>query len=117
MIRFTRAQVLPIGVDIGHDSVKMVQVEAVGESLTVTAAAKAPLPAEIKSQPQLRMPVAADLVRQMIRQHSFRGRRIVASLPREAFAEILTRIVAGQYEQVVKRRHRPRPAVGRQPLV
>ena len=27
MIRFTRAHVLPIGVDIGHDSVKMLQLE------------------------------------------------------------------------------------------
>lgn len=83
MIRFTRAHTLPIGVDIGHDSVKMLQVEAVGESLSVTAAAKMPLPPEVKTDPQLRMPLACDLIRQMLRQHPFRGRRIVAALPRE----------------------------------
>ena len=52
MFRLTRAQILPIGVDIGSDSVKMLQVEAVGTNLEVTAAAKMPLPAEAKSQPQ-----------------------------------------------------------------
>jgi type IV pilus assembly protein PilM len=83
MIRFTRAQVLPIGVDIGHDSVKMLQVEAVGNTLEVTAAAKMPLPPEVKSQPHLRMPLASDLIRQMLRQHPFRGRHVVAALPRE----------------------------------
>lgn len=83
MIRFTRAQVLPIGLDIGHDTIKMIQVEVAGDTLTVTAAAKAPMPAEVRAQPELRMAVAADLIKQMFRQHPFRGRRIVASLPRE----------------------------------
>ena len=83
MIRFTRAQVLPIGVDIGHDSVKMLQVEAVGTSLEVTAAARMPLPAQVKTQPELRMSLASDLIRQMLLQHPFRGRQIVAALPRE----------------------------------
>jgi type IV pilus assembly protein PilM len=83
MIRFTRAQVLPIGVDIGHDSVKMLQVEAVGTSLEVTAAAKAPLPASVKTDPASRIPAASDLIRQMLRQHPFKGQKIVAALPRE----------------------------------
>jgi type IV pilus assembly protein PilM len=49
----------------------------------VTAAAKMPLPPEVKTQPHLRMPLASDLIRQMLRQHAFRGRSIVAALPRE----------------------------------
>jgi type IV pilus assembly protein PilM len=83
MIRFTRAQVLPIGVDVGHDSVRMLQVEAVGTSLEVTAAARMALPPEAVTDPARRLPLAADLVRQMLRQHPFRGRRIVAALPRD----------------------------------
>ncbi len=83
MIRLTRAQILPIGVDVGHDSVKMIQLEVIGDSLTVTAAAKMPLPAEVKDQPELRIAVASDLIRQMLRQHPFRGRKVVAALPRE----------------------------------
>jgi type IV pilus assembly protein PilM len=83
MFRVTRAQVLPIGVDIGHDTVKMLQLEVVGDLLTVTAAAKASLPAEVKTQPALRLAAASNLIRQMLRQHPFRGRRVVAALPRE----------------------------------
>ncbi|HEY7115411.1 MAG TPA: pilus assembly protein PilM [Tepidisphaeraceae bacterium] len=83
MIRFTRAQILPIGVDIGHDSVKMLQVEAVGTSLEVTAAAKMPLPPEAREDPQRRLPLACGLIRQMFRQHPFRGRDVVAALPRD----------------------------------
>jgi type IV pilus assembly protein PilM len=83
MIRFTRAQVLPIGVDIGHDSVKMLQLEAVGHSLEVVAAARMPLPPEAAADPTRRLPCAADLVRQMLRQFPFKGRRIVAALPRD----------------------------------
>src|SRR3954470_20131025 len=83
MIRFTRAQTLPIGVDIGHDSVKMLQVEAIGTTLEVTAAAKMPLPPHVREKPELRMPEASNLIRQMLRQHPFRGRNIVAALPRE----------------------------------
>jgi len=83
MIRFTRAQIQPIGVDIGHDSVKMLQVEAVGSSLEVTASAKMPLPASVHGDPSSRVPAAAELIRHMLRQHPFRGRNIVATLPRE----------------------------------
>ena len=46
MIRLTRAQVQPIGLDIGHDSVKLLQLEVVGETLSVTAAARHALPDE-----------------------------------------------------------------------
>jgi type IV pilus assembly protein PilM len=83
MFRLTRSQVLPIGIDIGHDSVKMLQLEVVGDSLTVTAAAKGALPAEVRSKPALRLQAATTLIRQMLRQHPFRGRGVVAALPRE----------------------------------
>jgi len=83
MFRLTRAQILPIGVDIGSDSVKMLQVEAVGTNLEVTAAAKMPLPPEAKSQPELRAALASDLIRRMLHEHPFKGRQIVAALPRE----------------------------------
>jgi len=83
MFRVTRAQVLPIGVDIGHDTVKMLQVEIVGDSLCVTAAAKSQLPLEARSQPGKRLSAASGLIRQMLRQHPFRGRSVVAALPRE----------------------------------
>lgn len=85
MIRLTRSQVQPIGLDLGLDSIKMLQLEVLEQprGLSVVAAAKQPLPEEIRTQPELRLPVAMDLVRQMLRDGAFHGRRIVTCLPRE----------------------------------
>ncbi|HEX8521797.1 MAG TPA: pilus assembly protein PilM [Tepidisphaeraceae bacterium] len=83
MIRLTRSQVQPIGLDIGFDSVKMLQVEVVGEHLSVLAAARQQMTGDARSHPETRVAMAADLIRQMIRQGGFSGRRVVVALPRE----------------------------------
>ena len=83
MIRITPAQVHPIGLDIGSDSVKMLQLERVGDSLSVLAAARQPLPSEARLEPQLRMAMAAEVVRQMLRTRGFRGTEVVACVPRD----------------------------------
>ena len=84
MIRFTRAQVQPIGVDIGSDSVKLLQMEIVGNTLSVVAAARQTLPPAAKSIDLAeRTAAAADVIRQMIRQNPFSCRKIVAALPRD----------------------------------
>ena len=83
MIKLTRSQVQPIGLDVGFDSIKMLQLETVGQSLSVIGAARQPLPDEVRAQPHLRMPLAMDTIRQMLRDRTFSGRRVVAALPRE----------------------------------
>jgi type IV pilus assembly protein PilM len=83
MIRLTRAQVQPIGVDLGADSVKMIQLAVAEESLSVVAAARQPLPDEARAHPEVRLAVSMDLVRQMVRNNGFVGRHIIAALPRE----------------------------------
>src|SRR4051812_38665353 len=85
MIRLTRSQVQPIGLDLGLDSIKMLQLEVVGDqTLSVVAAAKQTLPEEARNQPpEVRLAVSMDLVRQMLRHNQFSGRSIVATLPRQ----------------------------------
>jgi len=83
MIRLTRSQVQPIGMDLGLDSIKMLQLEVAGESLSVVAAAKQSLPEELRQQPEQRAAATMDLLRGMLRSGSFVGRRVVACLPRE----------------------------------
>src|SRR5687768_7149354 len=83
MIRLSRSQVQPIGVDLGADSVRMLQLEVSGRALSVRAAARRELPEEARLDPERRLPAAADLVRQMLRQHGFVGRSVVAAMPRE----------------------------------
>ena len=77
-----KAQVQPIGLDLGLDSIKMLQLETAENSLSVLAAARQQLSAEVRQQPDLHLPAAMDAVRQMLRQNSFNGRHVVACLPR-----------------------------------
>ncbi|HLL88549.1 MAG TPA: pilus assembly protein PilM, partial [Tepidisphaeraceae bacterium] len=85
MFRLTRAQVQPIGVDLGHDAVKMLQVEVVGgDQLRVVAAAREEVPHDVRRDPRGRAAAAADVVRRLLRTGGFHGRRVVAALPREA---------------------------------
>ena len=83
MFGLKRPQTHPIGLDIGHDSVKMIQLERSGETLSVVAAACAVLPTEARANPTERIGMAAGVIRQMFREHAFHGRRVVTSLPRE----------------------------------
>lgn len=82
-MRFARSQVLPIGLDIGADSVKMLQVEPVGEHLSVVASARMPIPDEVRGDAGQHMAYAADLVREMLQTQPFVGKRVVACLPRQ----------------------------------
>lgn len=85
MFRLNHAQPQPIGLDIGHDGIKMLQVEVApaGNTLSVVAATRSVLPAEVRGDHALRMAAAVDLIRQAVRQQPFHGRDVVATLPRE----------------------------------
>lgn len=83
MIRLTRSQVQPIGLDLGADAVKMIQLEVVDNTLSVVAAARQVMPEEARNQPELRLTLAMDAVRQLIRSGQFTGNSVVAALPRE----------------------------------
>jgi len=83
MIRFSRSQVLPIGVDIGFGSVKLLQLEITQDLLKVVAAAREPMPAEAPSDAQSRVAVAVQMIRRMLAGGDFRGKRVITCLPRE----------------------------------
>jgi type IV pilus assembly protein PilM len=90
MFRLTRTQVQPIGLDIGRDAIKMLQLEVVGESsggadksVRATAGALKEFPQEAKLQSQSRMALLPEMLRQMLRQNPFVGRTIATALPRE----------------------------------
>lgn len=105
MLRLMRSQVLPIGVDIGFDSVKMLQLEVADGALAVLCAAKREMPDEARANAELRLPVAIDLIRQMLRQEGFRCRHIVTTLPREMVHVKnlrLPMIPPGELESVVR---------------
>jgi type IV pilus assembly protein PilM len=81
---FDRAQIHPIGLDVGRDGVRMIQLERQGERLSVVSAARGNL--AIPSDNPVTgawLAAAADVVRQLLRWHPFRGCRAVAMLPGE----------------------------------
>jgi type IV pilus assembly protein PilM len=83
----------PIGLDLGHDSVKLLQLEVQGglsgdgnstpRSLAVVAAAKHPIPEEARKSPAQRVELAAEVIQRLLAQQPFVGRNVVATLPRE----------------------------------
>lgn len=83
MFRLTRSQLQPVGIDIGHSGVRMLQLEVVGEHLQVRAAAAESFGPDVLADPALRLPAAVDIIRQLLRQGDFRGREAVVNLPRE----------------------------------
>src|SRR5262245_26213911 len=82
MFQLKRRQILPIGVDIGFESVKLLQCQIVSDELAVVAAARAALPEEARGNSPERLAVAAGLIQKMLQQHPFVGRKIVTCLPR-----------------------------------
>src|SRR5580698_9876220 len=82
-MRLTRSQVQPIGLDIGHDSIKMMQLEVRGQKLAVKAAAKHTLDAETRASTDLVMTTAVDAIRRMVQYREFSGREVIVALPRE----------------------------------
>jgi type IV pilus assembly protein PilM len=83
MLRLTRSTVYPIGLDIGHDSVKVIQLGRAGNSLSVVASAQTTVSVPEDSTPQDRLEAGIEAVRQTLRRGGFHGRKAVAALPRE----------------------------------
>ncbi|MGA2441612.1 MAG: pilus assembly protein PilM [Tepidisphaeraceae bacterium] len=87
MFRLNRPQIQPIGVDIGHDSVKMLQLEAREQSLVVHASARRTLDVDgaaagQSSPAELISPQAAQAIRELLSGGNFAGRAAVVALPR-----------------------------------
>ncbi len=78
---FLKAKYSPIGIDAGSDSLKMLQLETVGDDLRLAAAATYPMPPEAKTDPSLRLACLGDGVRQLLATGDFKGRSAVTCLP------------------------------------
>lgn len=76
-----RTSVLPIGLDLGRRSVKLLQAEASQECVEVRCAARHELPADAWSD-GLASPAIGRAISAALRQAPFRGRRVAAAIPR-----------------------------------
>jgi type IV pilus assembly protein PilM len=86
MIRLTRTQLHPIGLDIGYDAVRMVQLEVLGRDTTaaVRAATRESFrDDDVRETTESRLAAAREAVGRMLSAAPFRGRRVVVALPSE----------------------------------
>jgi len=78
----------PIGLDIGHDSIKMLQLEGPKSQLRVRGAAKVRFPESHRSQDgggYRRYHFLVDSLEHMWKNGSFKGRDVIIGLPKQAY--------------------------------
>ncbi|MGE5296817.1 MAG: pilus assembly protein PilM [Solirubrobacterales bacterium] len=74
-------RIQPIGMDIGHSSVKLVQLAVCDDSIKVLAARRAPLGVDWDADDREREQAVIQVTRQLLADNHFRGRHVVSSLP------------------------------------
>ncbi|MHC4259261.1 MAG: hypothetical protein ACYSTF_02435 [Planctomycetota bacterium] len=74
---------LPIGLDIGHSVIKMIQLEVNGSHIRVLGADKIRIDPNIDGDGQARRAFIVSAVKQMLTDSSFHGRNVVSCLPNE----------------------------------
>jgi type IV pilus assembly protein PilM len=76
-------KVLPIGLDIGHNAIRMVQLAMVNDGIRVVAVERAPAPAVDGASGAPDRDDLIRTIRQMLARSRFRGRNVVSTLPNE----------------------------------
>ncbi|MHC4622586.1 MAG: pilus assembly protein PilM [Planctomycetota bacterium] len=73
----------PIGLDIGHRSIKMIQLAIDGGRIAVLAAAKTQLESAVSDDPKDRRCFIVSAIKRMLADGKFRGRNVVSCLPND----------------------------------
>ncbi len=80
--------VLPIGIDMGSDSLKMVQLARNQDKLSLVAAARAEVPADLRPNKMTRQKWFIETIREFMTVKPFKGRKVCLALPsREVFID------------------------------
>ena len=80
MFGFLRRRNRPIALDLGSDSIKMLQMKRAGSIMRVTACGRLHYPRQVRDNPKRRRETAVSAVRQMLRSGGFVGRGVVTAL-------------------------------------
>ncbi|HNX27760.1 MAG TPA: pilus assembly protein PilM, partial [Phycisphaerae bacterium] len=73
--------VLPIGIDIGTDMIKIAQLVRNGDGFMLQACAEAVVPAHVRNDPLARLEFFSSAIPKVIREGSFSGKKCVLSVP------------------------------------
>jgi type IV pilus assembly protein PilM len=77
---FSKSKVQPIGLDIGHSSIKMIQLYRDEETARVAAAGNVDIDPILQQDPSACREFIVSSIRQMYRRNGFRGRQVVSCL-------------------------------------
>jgi type IV pilus assembly protein PilM len=96
----------PIGLDLGHSSLKMVQLGVRDDKVKVLAVRRAPLDAGVPDEAPERRSAIVAAIRGLLAEGSFRGRSVVSALPVDKVRITSLRLSeaeADQADQVLRR--------------
>ncbi|MFA5553300.1 MAG: pilus assembly protein PilM [Phycisphaerae bacterium] len=95
----------PIGLDIGHHSINMVQLSGSGTSISVVAAERTRIDPAVNAEPGQRNQFIVSSVKQMLERGTFSGRKAISALVNEKMHVTSLRMNAvdeGELEQVLR---------------
>ncbi len=96
----------PIGLDIGHNSIKMIQLVVSGGRISVFAADKVRIDPSVNGDAEERRSFVISAIKQMLARGSFRGRGVVSCLPGDRLKITSLRLAeaeSGEIEQVLRK--------------
>jgi len=96
----------PIGLDIGHNSIKMIQLAVNGGHISVLAAGKVRIDAGINGDGAERRSFIISAIKQMLAEGNFRGRNVVSCLPNDRLKITSLRLAeaeTGEIEQALRK--------------
>ena len=96
---FNNNRIGPIGLDLGHDSIKMIQLSRCGEIISVLAAEEEQFPPDIEAQTPEREEFIISTVRQMLSRGNFSGRDVVSCLSNDDVTIKSLRLDVSEYQE------------------
>jgi type IV pilus assembly protein PilM len=96
----------PIGLDIGHNSIKMIQLAMNGGHISILAADKVRIGAGINDDGEERRNFVISAIKRMLAGGKFRGRNVVSCLPNDRLKITSLRLVGtetGEIEQALRK--------------
>jgi len=79
--KLLKTRVMPVGIDLGTDTIKMAQLRRVAGELELVAADSVEVPGDCRGDRRQKLAFLADRLPQLLGGRGFRGRRCVLSVP------------------------------------
>src|SRR5512133_3115465 len=95
-------KIQPIGMDIGHYSLKMVQLAVVEDRIKVVAARRTPLGIPVTPDGQEWEQTVVSAIRRLMADRQFHGRQVISALPIDQLKITSVRLSEGEMPQADK---------------